>query len=53
MVQETRIKDFSHIAIRRSTLDTGLPAKTVWEYQIEKMKKVMGIDDGSKVPFYL
>ena len=43
-------QDFSHIAIRRSTLDTGLPGKTVWEYQIEKMKKVMGIDDGTRVP---
>ena len=26
-----------------------MPAKSVWEYQIEEMKKVMGINDESKV----
>lgn len=42
-------QNFSHIAIRRSTLDNGMPAKTVWEYQIEEMKKVMRINNDSKV----
>jgi quercetin dioxygenase-like cupin family protein len=41
--------DFSHIAIRRSTLDNKQPAKTLWEYDIEAMKKVMGVTDGNKV----
>lgn len=47
----SRSKDqnFSHIAIRRSTLDNGMPAKSVWEYQIEEMKKVMGINNESKI----
>jgi hypothetical protein len=42
-------QDFSHIAIRRSTLDNGQQAKSLWEYEIEEMKKVMGITDNSKV----
>ncbi|MFZ0326581.1 MAG: hypothetical protein WAL66_04685, partial [Nitrososphaeraceae archaeon] len=42
-------QNFSHIAIRRATLDNGMPAKSVWEYQIEEMKKVMGINDESKI----
>jgi hypothetical protein len=42
-------QDFSHIAIRRSTLDNGQQAKSLWEYEIEEMKKVMGINDDSKV----
>jgi quercetin dioxygenase-like cupin family protein len=41
--------DFSHIAIRRSTLDNKQPAKTLWEYDTEAMKKVMGVMDGNKV----
>ncbi len=41
--------DFSHIAIRRSTLDNKQPAKSLWEYDIEAMKKVMGVTDGNKV----
>ena len=42
-------QDFSHIAIRRSTLDNGQQAKSLWEYEIEEMKKVMEIKDNSKV----
>ena len=42
-------QDFSHIAIRRSTLDSKQQAKTLWEYDIQAMKKVMGIMD-DKVP---
>ena len=42
--------DFSHIAIRRSTLDNKQQqAKTLWEYDIEAMKKIMGITDDSKI----
>ena len=41
--------DFSHIAIRISTLDSKQQAKTLWEYDIEAMKKVMGVMDDSKV----
>jgi quercetin dioxygenase-like cupin family protein len=41
--------DFSHIAIRRSTLDNKQQAKSLWEYDTEAMKKVMGVVDGSKV----
>ena len=41
--------DFSHIAIRRSTLDSKQQAKTLWEYDIEAMKKVMGVMDDTKV----
>src|SRR5918911_3659670 len=41
--------DFSHIAIRRSTLDNNQQAKTLWEYDIEAMKKVMSVRDGNKV----
>ena len=37
--------DFSHIAIRRSTLDSKQQAKTLWEYDAQAMKKVMGIMD--------
>jgi len=42
-------KRFSHIAMRRSTLDNKQQAKTLWEYDIEAMKKVMGIEDNDKV----
>jgi quercetin dioxygenase-like cupin family protein len=45
-------QDFSHIAIRRSTLDNKQQAKTLWEYDIEAMKKVMGVVD-DKVPSIL
>ena len=41
--------DFSHIAIRRSTLDNKQQAKTLWEYDIEAMKKIMGITDDNKI----
>ena len=41
--------DFSHIAIRRSTLDNKQQAKSLWEYDTEAMKKVMGVMDGNKV----
>ena len=41
--------DFSHIAIRRSTSDNNQQAKTLWEYDIEAMKKVMSVRDGNKV----
>jgi quercetin dioxygenase-like cupin family protein len=41
--------DFSHIAIRRSTLDNKQQAKSLWEYDTEEMKKVMGVTDGNKV----
>jgi quercetin dioxygenase-like cupin family protein len=41
--------DFSHIAIRRSTLDNKQQAKSLWEYDTEAMKKVMGVRDGNKV----
>jgi quercetin dioxygenase-like cupin family protein len=41
--------DFSHIAIRRSTLDNKQQAKSLWEYDTEAMKKVMGVIDGNKV----
>jgi quercetin dioxygenase-like cupin family protein len=40
---------FSHIAIRRSTLDSKQQAKTLWEYDTQAMKKVMGVMDDSKV----
>jgi quercetin dioxygenase-like cupin family protein len=33
-------QDFSHIAIRRSTLDNKQQAKSLWEYDTEAMKKV-------------
>ena len=42
-------QDFFHIAIRRSTLDNGQQAKSLWDYEIEEMKKVMGINGDSKV----
>ncbi len=43
-------QDFSHIAIRRSTLDNGQQAKSLWEYDINAMKKIMGtLDDDSKI----
>jgi quercetin dioxygenase-like cupin family protein len=45
-------QDFSHIAIRRSTLDSKQQAKTLWEYDIPAMKKVMGIVD-DKLPSIL
>ena len=45
-------QDFSHIAIRRSTLDSKQQAQTLWEYDIQAMKKVMGIM-GDKVPSIL
>jgi quercetin dioxygenase-like cupin family protein len=41
--------DFSHIAIRRSTLDNKQQAKSLWEYDTEAMKKVMGVMDGNTV----
>ena len=41
--------DFSHIAIRRSTLDNKQQAKSLWEYDTEAIKKVMGVMDGNKV----
>jgi len=41
--------DFSHIAIRRSTLDNKQQAKSLWEYDTEAMKKIMGVMDGNKV----
>ena len=47
-------QDFSHIAIRRSTLDNGQQAKSLWDYEIEEMKKVMGINadrEGSSKAF--
>ncbi len=40
---------FSHIAIRRSTLDSKQQAKTFWEYDTQAMKKLMGVMDDSKV----
>ena len=45
-------QDFSHIAIRRSTLDNKQQAKTLREYDIQAMKKVMDIVD-DKVPSIL
>ncbi len=43
-------QDFSHIAIRRSTLADGQPAKSLWEYDIKAMKKVMRkINDMTKI----
>ncbi|HET7345407.1 MAG TPA: hypothetical protein VFJ05_06015 [Nitrososphaeraceae archaeon] len=43
-------QDFSHIAIRRSTLDNKQQAKSLWEYDTQAIKKVMGIvDDDNKV----
>ncbi len=43
-------QDFSHIAIRRSILDNGQQAKSLWEYDIKAMKKIMRIlDDDSKI----
>ena len=43
-------QDFSHIAIRRTTVDNGQQAKSLWDYDINVMKKNMGIlDDDSKV----
>jgi quercetin dioxygenase-like cupin family protein len=45
-------QDFSHIAIRRSTLDSRQQAKTLWEYDIKAMNKVMGVMD-DKVPSIL
>jgi quercetin dioxygenase-like cupin family protein len=45
-------QDFSHIAIRRSTLNNKQQAKTLWEYDIQAMKKVMDIVD-DKVPSIL
>ncbi|MGB6673062.1 MAG: hypothetical protein WBE34_11555 [Candidatus Nitrosopolaris sp.] len=43
-------QDFSHIAIRRSTVDNGQQAKSLWEYDINAMKKIMGIlDDDGKI----
>ena len=41
--------DFSHIAIRRSTLDGKQQAKTLWEYDTQAMKKAMEVVDDSKV----
>jgi quercetin dioxygenase-like cupin family protein len=41
--------DFSHIAIRRSTLDGKQQAKTLWEYNTQAMKKAMEVVDDSKV----
>lgn len=38
-------QDFSHIAIRRSALDSKQQAKTLWEYDTQAMKKVMGVMD--------
>jgi hypothetical protein len=38
-------QDFSHIAIRRSTLDNKQQAKSLWEYDTLAMKKVMGVMD--------
>jgi len=47
-------RDFSHIAIRRSTLADGKPAKSLWEYDIKAMKRVMwDIDDESRVSYIL
>jgi quercetin dioxygenase-like cupin family protein len=40
---------FSHIAIRRSTLDSKQPAKTLWEYDTQTMKKVIGVMEDSKL----
>ncbi len=40
---------FSHIAIRRLTLDNKQQAKSLWEYDIEAMKNVMGVMDDNKV----
>jgi quercetin dioxygenase-like cupin family protein len=45
--------DFSHIAIRRSTLDNKQQAKSLWEYDTEAMKKVIGVMDGNKVAIIL
>lgn len=43
-------QDFSHIAIRRTTVDNGQQAKSLWEYDINAMKKIMGIlDDDGKI----
>jgi hypothetical protein len=44
MVQETKTR----ISLT-STLDNGQQAKSLWDYEIEEMKKVMGINDDSKV----
>jgi quercetin dioxygenase-like cupin family protein len=41
--------DFSHIAIRRTTLDNNQQAKSLWEYDTKTMKKVMGVRDDDKV----
>jgi quercetin dioxygenase-like cupin family protein len=41
--------DFSHIALRRSTLDNKQQAKSLWEHDTEAMKKVMGVMDDNKV----
>lgn len=38
-------QDFSHIAIRRSALDSKQQAKTLWEYDTQAMRKVMGVMD--------
>jgi len=47
-------QDFAHIAIRRSTLADGKPAKSLWEYDIKAMKRVMwDIDDESRVSYIL
>ena len=48
-----KVQDFSHIAIRRSTLDSKQQAKTLWEYDTQAMKKVMEVMDDSKVPSIL
>jgi quercetin dioxygenase-like cupin family protein len=43
-------QDFSHIAIRRSTLDNGQQSRSLWEYDIKVMRKMMGImDNDSKI----
>jgi hypothetical protein len=42
-------QDFSHIAIRRSTLDSAKQAKTLWEYDIQAMKELMSVMDDNKV----
>jgi quercetin dioxygenase-like cupin family protein len=48
-----KAQDFSHIAIRRSTLDSKQQAKTLWEYDTQAMKEVMEVMDDSKVPSIL
>jgi quercetin dioxygenase-like cupin family protein len=45
--------DFAHIAIRRSTLDNNQQAKTLWEYDTEAMKMIMGIREENKVSIIL